>query len=127
MSKFQIGDGVKVVNPDSPFDEKRGKIIGFIDLGLSYLKVTVEFSGDDMVFFREEELELVRPVVEYEYAVQKSFGPLARNIKPEEWVDEATARAYFNAYPKSNNYDPTWGGFTVKLVKRQKAGRIEDV
>jgi hypothetical protein len=86
--------------------------------------VEVQFTDETFGYGQDEEIELVEDP--YEFAVQRFFGRAPRQVKPEEWTTLDVATVQLCALGLKGT-DPTWGDWTAKLVKRRKAGRIEDV
>lgn len=125
MSKYENGDTVRIKNTGSRFDGLEGIVDGHLDTGENrYAFVNVP--GFHPEFFYDHQLDLVKPYVEYEYAIQYTYGTTPRHIQSDRWNDKETIQYEFDRMPH-DGADPVWGSYTCKMVKRLKAGRIEDV
>jgi len=76
------------------------------------------------VVFGMDDTEEV-PYEDYEYAVQYTFGRVVRHIPESSWTPEESARQKLKD-GKTQGTDATWGPWTAKIVKRRKAGKVED-
>lgn len=81
-----------------------------------YLAALLEEHSGTHRFWAEEEID-------YEYAVQVIYGRTPRNI--DRWYGKGAAMDKLKLQGHSG-IDPTWGTWISKLVKRRKAGSIED-
>lgn len=124
MSKFNTGE--LVVFSTGPHAGRKGIVTNpWWQISQSdWPEVEVQFTDGGFGYGKDEDIELVED--RYEYATQKFYGKTPRTIHEDEWTTEEVARGRFNA-TSSPGVDPTWGAYTVRLVKRRKAGRIEDV
>jgi hypothetical protein len=66
----------------------------------------------------------MEPVDPYEYMVLRDYS-IGGTQNKGNWSTKEVAEAVFKALG-STGTDPTWGKWKAKLVKRMKAGTIED-
>jgi hypothetical protein len=75
------------------------------------------------LYFDDEDLELADDP--YEYAVQRVYGHAPQRIGENDWRTKKVVEAFSKA--EKEGFDPIWGKYILKVVKRRKAGPIEDV
>lgn len=112
------GERVQIIKPGDRFQGDEGTITGVVGI-----EVEVKLDTGRYTYYLREEITRVD---EYEYAYQKSFGNVVRKIDESEWATHEKARNQL-LYHGDKGTDPTWGGWTAKVVKRRKAGPIQDV
>lgn len=61
--------------------------------------------------------------IEYEYSVQLTLK--GRKMAPQGWSSKEFAEEWLNSGQKSGPGE--WGPWSKKIVKRRKAGKVEDV
>lgn len=124
MNKFNRGD--LVVFTDGYYEGRQGVVTDpFWQISASdWPSVEVRFTDGKFGYADENNISLVADP--YEYAVQRFFGKVPRTVKVDEWTTLESANTQIESLGTKGS-DPTWGDWTAKLVKRKKAGRIEDV
>lgn len=124
MAKFNTGD--LVIFASGQYEGRQGVVTDpWWQISQSdWPCVEVQFTDGKFGYGDDKEIELVADP--YEYAVQRFFGRMPRPVKADEWTSLDRATVQIDALGLHGT-DPTWGDWTAKLVKRRKAGRIEDV
>lgn len=125
MSKFNKGDKVRVVKG---LGEGQSGVVTDPCWQISQSDwPCVEFLKEDGTFSYADEDNMELTDDPYEYAMQLTFGDTPRRI--ENWTTKEIAeeKLKWHGDGSKSHADPVWGPWTAKLVKRRKAGPIEDV
>jgi hypothetical protein len=122
MAKFNKGDKIRVTK--GLFEGRAGIITDpWWQISQSDWPC-VEFVEPDGMFVYADEDDMELTEDPYEYMVLRVYSAGGTQNKGS-WSTKAEAEAVFKALGLTGA-DPTWGKWRAKVVKRRKAGPVED-